>query len=107
MRTWADFGIAIPYGTSGEVRIPCPQCSHTRRKSQDACLAVNIEKQTWMCWHCDWRGGLHGPIQTFTQPPFPRPPARPDDRKRAVLRCVWGEAHPIVASDPVTLYLRQ
>src|SRR5712691_7125331 len=103
MRTWADVGITLPYGTTGEVRTTCPQCSPTRRKSLVACLAVNADHGTWLCHHCGWKGGLHGRLQPSTLPPLPHPPAQSDERKRAALRHVWGEAQCITASDPVAL----
>lgn len=27
MRTWADIGIEISYGTTGGLRLPCPRCA--------------------------------------------------------------------------------
>jgi len=44
----------------GEYRVRCPECSNTRRKKKDRCLAVRIEDDgaTWHCWHCDWAGGF-------------------------------------------------
>ena len=107
MHTWADVGIEIPNGATGEVRTTCPQCSPSRRKSRDACLAVNADAGTWYCHHCGWRGGLHGRLQPSTMTSLPHPPARPDERKRAALRRVWGEARPITAGDPVHTYLHQ
>jgi len=108
MRTWADLDIAIPSGTTqGEVRTTCPQCSASRRKSRDACLAVNIHKGTWVCWHCEWKGSLHGRLHASALPLPPPLSAQPDERKRAALRRVWGEARPIIPADPVDTYLRQ
>jgi putative DNA primase/helicase len=107
VRTWADVGIEIPNGTTGEVRTICPQCSPTRRKSRAACLAVNADTGTWLCHHCGWKGGLHGRLHPSALPPLPRPPAQPDERKRAALRRVWSEARPITTADPVNLYLCQ
>jgi putative DNA primase/helicase len=107
MRTLADVGIELPYGATGEVRIPCPQCSPSRRKSRDTCLAVNADKGMWKCWHCGWTGGLQGRRQRDEFPPLPRPAVQPDERKRVALRRVWGEACPITAGDPVDTYLHQ
>lgn len=57
--TYADFNISIPHGrTTGEVPTICPQCSHTRKKSNDKCLSVNLDKQVWRCNHCNWSGFL-------------------------------------------------
>jgi putative DNA primase/helicase len=104
MRIWADIGIDLPYGATGEMRLPCPQCSPSRRKSHDACLAVNVDKGTWLCWHCGWHGGLHSRTQASS---FPHPPAQPDERRRAILQRVWREAQQITAGDPVAMYLHQ
>jgi len=107
MRLWADVGIELPYGTIGEVRTTCPQCSPSRRKSCIPCLAVNTNTGAWLCHHCGWKGSLHGRLSLSTLPPLPRPPAQPDERKRTALRRVWGEARPITAADPVDTYLRR
>jgi|SoiMethySBSTD1v2_1073268.scaffolds.fasta_scaffold240775_2 putative DNA primase/helicase len=107
MRLWTDVGIELPYGASGEVRLTCPRCSPSRRKSYVRCLAVNVDKGTWRCWHCAWAGGLYGHSQAPAMPPLSRPPAQPDERKRATLRRVWGEAGPITIGDPVHTYLHQ
>lgn len=57
--TYADFNISIPHGrTTGEVPTICPQCSHTRKKSNDKCLSVNLDKSVWRCNHCNWSGFL-------------------------------------------------
>ena len=56
--TWADVGIEIPPGATGEVATLCPQCSVERKKQNKPDLKVNVEKQTWYCHHCGWKGGL-------------------------------------------------
>lgn len=57
--TYADFNISIPHGrVTGEVPTICPQCSHTRKKSNDKCLSVNLDKSVWRCNHCNWSGFL-------------------------------------------------
>ncbi|MYL84985.1 toprim domain-containing protein [Desulfovibrio aerotolerans] len=58
MKTFAEFGIEIAAGATGDVKTPCPQCSPSRKKSTAPCLSVNVEKGTWNCWHCGWTGGL-------------------------------------------------
>lgn len=82
MRTFSDFGIFIPCNTNGEVRTTCPRCSESRRKSRDACLAVNADTGAWLCHHCGWKGGLHGRLSAVALPPTPRPPVPPDDHSR-------------------------
>jgi len=55
---FSDYGIHV-LGLSGEVRTLCPQCSPTRKKSKEKCLAVNIDKGVWDCKHCGWHGGIN------------------------------------------------
>lgn len=78
--TFADHGIEIPAGRSGEVDVVCPQCSHTRKKSRARCLSVNTVEGVWNCAHCGWSGGLgrnaggYGaplPKPAYTIPPPP------------------------------------
>lgn len=77
-KTFEDYGIVIPNGTSGgEIRTTCPQCSPGRHKAYDRCLAVNLEKSVWYCHHCGWAGGLGGTQaeteqarRTFKRPHF-------------------------------------
>lgn len=60
MKTFADYGIRIPAGATGETKALCPKCSHLRKKKNDPCLNVNIQKGTWHCWNdtCDFSGAL-------------------------------------------------
>lgn len=37
-------------------KVLCPKCSHTRSKTNEACLSVSISKGVWKCWHCGWSG---------------------------------------------------
>jgi len=54
---WIELGIEIPHGrTTGDVKTLCPKCSHTRRNSRERCLSVNLDKNTWNCFHCGWTG---------------------------------------------------
>lgn len=57
-KTFADFGIHVERGATGEYRTTCPQCSPGRTKSHDKCLAVNVEEGVWLCHHCGWASGL-------------------------------------------------
>jgi Toprim domain len=55
---FAALGITVPSEARGDVRTTCPQCSHSRRKQRDRCLAVDMEKGLWYCHHCQWTGHL-------------------------------------------------
>src|SRR5437762_1791195 len=81
-----DAGVAIPVGAHGEIRIPCPQCSPSRRKSHVPCLAVNADTGTWFCHHCEWRGALAGGQEPSPLPALSRQPAQSDEQKRSALR---------------------
>lgn len=58
MKTFIDYGIDTKGKTSGQIKIKCPKCSHTRRKKTEPCLSVNIDDGAWTCWNCKWQGGL-------------------------------------------------
>lgn len=80
-KTWADFHIELPAHAVGEVDVTCPQCSPTRKKKHAKCLGVNVEKGTWLCHHCDWRGSLNegangGKFDHWRKPVYVRPTPR-------------------------------
>lgn len=60
--TWSDLGIDVPFGSQGQARTTCPQCTpsrksgHQRRKD----LAVNLADEVFHCHHCQWSGTLKG-----------------------------------------------
>lgn len=59
MKTYADFGIEIPYGrTSGQVKTFCPQCHDTRHDKHDKSLSVDLDEGVWNCHYCGWAGTL-------------------------------------------------
>jgi len=51
MINWSD--IKIKANATGNIKTTCPSCSHTRKKKNDPCLSVNIEKGVARCWNCD------------------------------------------------------
>ena len=56
--SFSDFGIRVSDTASGEMDVPCPECSPQRKKKNDPCLSVNADDGTWFCHHCGWSGGL-------------------------------------------------
>lgn len=81
MKTWADFKIELPAHASGECDTTCPQCSPTRKKKHARCLSVNVEKGTWVCHHCDYRGSLAeggsgGDFRHWRKPQYVKPAPR-------------------------------
>lgn len=69
--SYEQYGIIIPNGrVSGEVAMVCPECSKGRKKKTDKCLSVNLDKQTWHCNHCQWKGGFRRRVEevVYTMP---------------------------------------
>lgn len=67
--TYADYNIQIPFGkTTGEVTAICPNCSHTRKKSKEKCLGINLDKKVWRCNHCNWSGFLRPEKVEYKKP---------------------------------------
>ncbi|MBP7712029.1 MAG: toprim domain-containing protein [Gammaproteobacteria bacterium] len=98
-RDFSDFGIEVPVGAAGEVRVPCPVCGPTHRHPRDKVVAVNVGRGIWKCHRCDWRGSLwirRVPDPVRHEPPPPPPP--PDARKAQRLAVIWRESAPL--TDP-------
>ncbi len=78
---FAAEGITVD-GT-GEVKALCPQCSRTRKKSNQKCLNVNTETGVWHCWHCEWSGKAKDSRARYEPPyrqqpkTYTKPPALP------------------------------
>tara|TARA_Y100000592_G_scaffold34420_1_gene54728 strand:+ start:4754 stop:6427 length:1674 start_codon:yes stop_codon:yes gene_type:complete len=52
--------IGIDIGTrTGNYHIICPKCSHTRRKTKERCLSINVDKGLYNCFHCGWSGNVN------------------------------------------------
>jgi twinkle protein len=50
-------GIDVSRAAGGpETKTTCPQCSHTRKKSTQKCLNVNLDDGVFHCWHCGFSG---------------------------------------------------
>ena len=58
LKIFADFGIQVDISTSGNVKVPCPQCLHERKNKSDKSLSVNLDMGVWNCHHCGWSGHL-------------------------------------------------
>lgn len=57
-----DHGIHPSPGSTGEIRMACPQCSPSRRKSSDPCLAVNVDEGVFFCHHCGFCNPTGGKV---------------------------------------------
>lgn len=49
-------GINVREGQRGNVKVPCPQCSHSRKNKTDPCLSVDVSEGIWNCHNCGWSG---------------------------------------------------
>lgn len=65
-----SLGISVKAGQHGNVKVPCPRCSHTRKQKNDPCLSVLIEEGVYNCHHCSWSGTvkLLKPKKEYTKP---------------------------------------
>lgn len=99
LKTFADYKIDIPHNARGETYTTCPQCSNERKKKHSKCLGVNVEKQTWICHHCGWTGGINQktdymPIH-WQKPKYRKPaPAPVTDLPRGVVEWFASRAIP-------------
>jgi twinkle protein len=70
---YEDYGIMeVDYSRKGEQRTTCPECSASRKKANDKCLAVNVDEGIWYCHHCSWNGVLKE-IKDYVPKPAPKP----------------------------------
>ena len=96
---FSDYGIELPTGAAGEVRVACPVCGPSHRHPHDKVVAVNTVEGVWYCHRCGWRGSLRlrrvpDPVR-FAPPP---PPPPPDQKKAERLARIWRESAPL--TDP-------
>jgi twinkle protein len=70
--TYQDYGIDLPFDATGQHTTTCPQCSESRKKSNEKCLSIDADRQIWNCHHCPWSGGLKKHIDLPTRTPRPK-----------------------------------
>ena len=59
MKSYSDYGIAIPSGrVKGKVKTFCPECHATRHDKRDKSLSVDLDKGVWNCHYCGYSGHL-------------------------------------------------
>ena len=51
-------GIRLKSFNSGNHKVLCPRCSHSRKNKKDPCLSVTIDgdQAVYNCHHCMWSG---------------------------------------------------
>jgi twinkle protein len=95
-RTWADVGIALPFGASGEVKITCPECTPGRKREnqRDKDLRVNVEEGVWFCHHCGWTGSLTQGEKDWRDTPPSRKPTydAPRPLPQVTIPTLWDNA---------------
>lgn len=72
-KTFADYGIELPYGARGEVKVRCPFCTPHRKpqNQRDKDMRVNIEEGVWHCHHCGESGSLKSSGKDWRDMPRP------------------------------------
>lgn len=53
---FSAFGIDIPVGRRGKIKMYCPQCHETRSNKRDKSLSVNTETGMFNCHYCGFSG---------------------------------------------------
>jgi twinkle protein len=53
-----NLGIDVKEHHRGNIKVPCPKCSPTRKHKNDPCLSVNVDDGIWNCHHCGYQGGI-------------------------------------------------
>ena len=51
-------------------KVVCPKCSQDRKKKNDRCLSVNVEKGVWKCHNpgCEWENGFGVVQKVYNKP---------------------------------------
>lgn len=112
MATFADHGIDVSGHESGEVRVTCPECSASRRKSRVRCLVVNTSDGVWHCHHCGWSGALRADARVNrAELDRLRRQAEADRELRyqankPMVSALWDRGFPLAPGDAATLYLK-
>jgi twinkle protein len=90
-----EHGLRPPRHAEGSYKLLCPRCSHARRKRNDTCLSLTIDRDgaVWDCHHCEWSGRVSerdwirgDRPQPHRRTPPVRPKAGPCEPTPAVLR---------------------
>ena len=89
-QTYADYGIDTKGRTSGTVKTQCPECSKTRKNKRDPCLSVDLDKQVWMCHHCQHKGYLKQE-QEYCPPPVQKKGGEPETQPLTPDAIKWLE----------------
>src|SRR5215831_659576 len=83
-------GIRPTRYTSGDQKLLCPKCSHTRKNRRDPCLSLTIdgESAVWNCHNCGWAGAVRDEARQATRPraTAARPSRAPGDATEAVFK---------------------
>lgn len=72
-KTFADYGIELPYGARGEVYVRCPFCTANRKpqNQRKKDLRVNVDEGVWFCHHCGEAGSIKAAGKDWRDTPRP------------------------------------
>lgn len=70
----------------GDQKAVCPKCAHTRKKSNDPSLYINVYKGVWKCYNpgCEWENGGGVPNQQRNMKEYTRPESTASDLSQKV-----------------------
>lgn len=94
--SFADLGIEIPFGSDGETRVLCPQCSEHHRTNSKT-LGVNASEGVFHCFRCGWKGRIGHEFRNVV-PLEPKRKKLDTGRKARAIDAVLSSAMPL--SDP-------
>lgn len=83
---FSRFGIDIPLGRHGKIKMFCPQCHDTRSNKRDKSLSVNIDTGMFNCHYC----GFSGCAVVYDE----------QDKREWMQRQPWYNPHPLKRQKP-------
>lgn len=83
---FSRFGIDIPLGRHGKIKMFCPQCHDTRSNKRDKSLSVNIDTGMFNCHYC----GFSGCAVIYDE----------QDKREWMQRQPWYNPHPLKRQKP-------
>ena len=116
---FADVGIHLPPGATGEVKIICPKCGGAKRSKRenrnDKDLSVNVSEGVWNCWHCNWTGtikttgnGYGSSLKSYERPkPIVQAPETARDRLYRWFETERGISRATVDRNRVTVHINE
>lgn len=76
---------------SGEEKVLCPKCSHTRKKKKDPCLSINHDTGLYHCFNCHWKGTIKKFEVMKPEKPVELPPLNRTELSEKVFNWFFNE----------------